>query len=83
MRRHTVDRQGLPGELDDRMSVVGERDQVAYTPGRSTATPPSTSRATAASRARRSGASSNPRASRRLVGKTSAALDLRDREAVF
>ena len=33
MRRHTVDRQGLPAELDDRMSVVDDRDHVAYTPG--------------------------------------------------
>ena len=52
-------------------------------PARSTATPPSTSRATAAWWARRSGASSRPRASRTLVGKTSAELDLKDRDAVF
>ena len=83
MRRHTLDRQGLPAELDDRMSVVDDRDQVAYTPG------PLDRDATFYVAGHRGLVGSaiwrklESEGFERLVGKTSAELDLKDREAVF
>ena len=83
MRRHTLDRQGLPAELDDRMSVVDDRDHVAYTPG------PLERDATFYVAGHRGLVGSaiwrklDSAGFERLVGKTSAELDLTDREAVF
>jgi GDP-L-fucose synthase len=83
VRRHPLDRQRVPAELDDRMSAIDDRDKVVYTPG------PLDRDATCYVAGHRGLVGSaiwrkfESEGFQRLVGKTSAELDLKDREAVF
>jgi GDP-L-fucose synthase len=83
VRRRTLGRHGLPAQLDDKVSVIDDRDQVAFTPGplnRDAIVYIAGHRGLVGSAIWRKLQSEG---FERLVGRTSAELDLKDREAVF